>query len=163
MVGAPRDPQRSRGPASAGTDEAHGPARAVAPVLQVTLDGGGEEPFGRFAALKGVDAVVGPPFVDVPAGAAGEPARPGLGTAEERRDVPAPELGRERRVRSVTALFPAGFRSEAERRHAFGVLPATRRISRRMPLPLVRRMALLRRLPLLQRPALVQRLLAMHG
>ncbi|MEV6616289.1 alpha/beta fold hydrolase [Streptomyces sp. NPDC051051] len=51
------------------------------------------------------------------------------------------ELGREKRVRSVTALSPAGFWSEAERRYAFGVLLAMRRISQRMPLPLVERLA----------------------
>ncbi|MGW7383534.1 alpha/beta fold hydrolase [Streptomyces sp. NPDC054794] len=51
------------------------------------------------------------------------------------------ELGRHKRVRSVTALSPAGFWSEAERRYAFGVLIAMRRISRRMPLPLVERLA----------------------
>ncbi|MGX1268551.1 alpha/beta fold hydrolase [Streptomyces phaeoluteigriseus] len=51
------------------------------------------------------------------------------------------ELGREKRVRSVTALSPAGFWSEAERRYAFGVLLTMRRISRRMPLPLVERLS----------------------
>ncbi|OIJ66908.1 alpha/beta fold hydrolase [Streptomyces mangrovisoli] len=51
------------------------------------------------------------------------------------------ELGREKLVRSVTALSPAGFWSEAERRYAFGVLLAMRHISRRLPLPLVERMS----------------------
>ncbi|MFF9059325.1 alpha/beta fold hydrolase [Streptomyces sp. NPDC101213] len=51
------------------------------------------------------------------------------------------ELGRDKRVRSVTALSPAGFWSEAERRYAFGVLLTMRRIARRMPLPLVERLA----------------------
>ncbi|MDQ0579567.1 alpha/beta fold hydrolase [Streptomyces rishiriensis] len=51
------------------------------------------------------------------------------------------ELGREKLVRSVTALSPAGFWSRAERRYAFGVLLTMRHISRRMPLPLVERMA----------------------
>lgn len=51
------------------------------------------------------------------------------------------ELGRERLVRSVTALSPAGFWSEAERRYAFGVLLAMRHISRRLPLPLVEQLA----------------------
>ena len=47
------------------------------------------------------------------------------------------ELGRENLVRSVTALSPAGFWSEAERRYAFAVLLTMRGISQRMPLPLV--------------------------
>jgi pimeloyl-ACP methyl ester carboxylesterase len=51
------------------------------------------------------------------------------------------ELGRERLVRSVTALSPAGFWSQAERRYAFGVLLAMRRIAERMPLPVVERLA----------------------
>ncbi|MFF8195412.1 alpha/beta fold hydrolase [Streptomyces bobili] len=51
------------------------------------------------------------------------------------------ELGREKRVRSVTALSPAGFWSEAERRYAFGVLLTMRHLSRRMPLPLVERLS----------------------
>ncbi|MFD7876281.1 alpha/beta fold hydrolase [Streptomyces sp. NPDC059766] len=51
------------------------------------------------------------------------------------------DLGREKLVRSVTALSPAGFWSEAERRYAFGVLVTMRRIARRMPLPLVERLA----------------------
>lgn len=51
------------------------------------------------------------------------------------------ELGREKAVRSVTALSPAGFWSQAERRYAFGVLLTMRQIARRMPLPLVERLA----------------------
>jgi pimeloyl-ACP methyl ester carboxylesterase len=51
------------------------------------------------------------------------------------------ELGREKRVRSVTALSPAGFWSQAERRYAFGVLLAMRRTARSMPLPLVERLS----------------------
>ncbi|MFE9438962.1 alpha/beta fold hydrolase [Streptomyces sp. NPDC006602] len=51
------------------------------------------------------------------------------------------ELGRERLVRSVTALSPAGFWSQAERRYAFGVLLAMRRIAERMPLPVVEQLA----------------------
>ncbi|MBK3564965.1 MULTISPECIES: alpha/beta fold hydrolase [unclassified Streptomyces] len=51
------------------------------------------------------------------------------------------ELGREKVVRSVTALSPAGFWSEAERRYAFGVLLTMRQIARRMPLPMVERLS----------------------
>jgi pimeloyl-ACP methyl ester carboxylesterase len=51
------------------------------------------------------------------------------------------ELGRGRLARSVTALSPAGFWTEAERRYAFGVLLAMRHIARRLPLPLVRRLS----------------------
>ncbi|MFE0455031.1 alpha/beta fold hydrolase [Streptomyces sp. NPDC058914] len=51
------------------------------------------------------------------------------------------ELAREKRVRSVTALSPAGFWSEAERRYAFGVLLTMRQISQRLPLPLVERLS----------------------
>ncbi|MFI7502781.1 alpha/beta fold hydrolase [Streptomyces sp. NPDC049687] len=51
------------------------------------------------------------------------------------------ELGREKLVRSVTALSPAGFWSEAERRYAFSILLTMRHLSRRMPLPLVERLA----------------------
>ncbi|UXX92393.1 alpha/beta fold hydrolase [Streptomyces sp. AD2-2] len=51
------------------------------------------------------------------------------------------ELAREKLVRSVTALSPAGFWSQAERRYAFGVLLTMRQIARRMPLPLVERLA----------------------
>jgi pimeloyl-ACP methyl ester carboxylesterase len=51
------------------------------------------------------------------------------------------ELAREKRVRSVTALSPAGFWSPAERRYAFGVLLTMRHIARRLPLPLVERLS----------------------
>ncbi|MEU6575722.1 alpha/beta hydrolase [Streptomyces sp. NPDC046805] len=51
------------------------------------------------------------------------------------------ELGREKLARSVTALSPAGFWSQAERRYAFGILIAMRRIAQRLPLPLVERLA----------------------
>ncbi|MFI6033692.1 alpha/beta fold hydrolase [Streptomyces sp. NPDC051315] len=51
------------------------------------------------------------------------------------------ELGREKHVRSVTALSPAGFWSDAERRYAFSVLLTMRRISQRLPLPLVERLS----------------------
>jgi pimeloyl-ACP methyl ester carboxylesterase len=51
------------------------------------------------------------------------------------------ELGREKAVRSVTALSPAGFWSQAERRYAFGVLLTMRQIAQRMPLPLVEQLA----------------------
>ncbi|GAA0929405.1 alpha/beta fold hydrolase [Streptomyces thermoalcalitolerans] len=51
------------------------------------------------------------------------------------------ELGREKLVRSVTALSPAGFWTQAERRYAFVVLRTMRGIARRMPLPLVERLS----------------------
>ncbi|WP_046730039.1 alpha/beta fold hydrolase [Streptomyces humi] len=51
------------------------------------------------------------------------------------------ELGREKLVRSVTALSPAGFWSQAERRYAFSVLIAMRRIAERLPLPLVEKLS----------------------
>ncbi|MFF4836541.1 alpha/beta fold hydrolase [Streptomyces sp. NPDC001315] len=51
------------------------------------------------------------------------------------------DLAREKHVRSVTALSPAGFWSQAERRYAFGVLIAMRQISQRLPLPLVERLS----------------------
>ncbi|MGW9028557.1 alpha/beta fold hydrolase [Streptomyces sp. NPDC055722] len=51
------------------------------------------------------------------------------------------ELGREKRVRSVTALSPAGFWTEAERRYAFTVLTAMRQAARSMPPPLVERLS----------------------
>ncbi|WP_428956309.1 alpha/beta fold hydrolase [Streptomyces sp. cg35] len=51
------------------------------------------------------------------------------------------ELGREKLVRSVTALSPAGFWTEAERRYAFGTLLAMRQGARAMPLPLVERLS----------------------
>ncbi|MEU6477092.1 alpha/beta fold hydrolase [Streptomyces sp. NPDC047017] len=51
------------------------------------------------------------------------------------------ELGREKLARSVTALSPAGFWTESERRYAFGVLQAMRSTARRTPLPLVERLS----------------------
>ncbi|TLS44007.1 alpha/beta fold hydrolase [Streptomyces montanus] len=50
-------------------------------------------------------------------------------------------LGREKLVRSVTALAPAGFWSPVERRYAFGVLVAMRQAARSMPLPVVERLS----------------------
>ncbi|MFH9012284.1 alpha/beta fold hydrolase [Streptomyces sp. NPDC017943] len=51
------------------------------------------------------------------------------------------DLARASLVRSVTALSPAGFWNDAERRYAFAVLTAMRGIARRMPLPVVERLA----------------------
>ncbi|MEU3850953.1 alpha/beta fold hydrolase [Streptomyces sp. NPDC029554] len=51
------------------------------------------------------------------------------------------DLARARLVRSVTALSPAGFWNDAERRYAFTVLGAMRRIARRIPPPVVERLA----------------------
>ncbi|WP_128377055.1 alpha/beta fold hydrolase [Streptomyces cavernae] len=51
------------------------------------------------------------------------------------------ELGREKLVRSVTALSPAGFWSPVERRYAFGILLAMRHAAQRMPLSMVERLA----------------------
>ncbi|MFJ5265380.1 alpha/beta fold hydrolase [Streptomyces sp. NPDC088387] len=51
------------------------------------------------------------------------------------------QLGSEKLVRSVTALSPAGFWTEAERRYAFAVLLTMRHTARRMPLPMVERMS----------------------
>ncbi|MER5310556.1 alpha/beta fold hydrolase [Streptomyces sp. NPDC002773] len=51
------------------------------------------------------------------------------------------ELGREKRVRSVTALSPAGFWSEGERRYAFVTLRAMRGAARSMPVPLIERLS----------------------
>jgi pimeloyl-ACP methyl ester carboxylesterase len=51
------------------------------------------------------------------------------------------ELGRERLVRSVTALAPAGFWSAAERRYAFSLLLAMRAAALRLPTGLVERLA----------------------
>ncbi|MFJ4468667.1 alpha/beta fold hydrolase [Streptomyces sp. NPDC089424] len=50
-------------------------------------------------------------------------------------------LGRDGLARSVTALSPAGFWSQAERRYAFTVLMAMRQIARRMPPPVVQALA----------------------
>ncbi|MYS95136.1 MULTISPECIES: alpha/beta fold hydrolase [Streptomyces] len=51
------------------------------------------------------------------------------------------DLARAQLVRSVTALSPAGFWNEAERRYAFTVLMTMRQIAQRMPLPVVERLA----------------------
>ncbi|MGY0487967.1 alpha/beta fold hydrolase [Streptomyces sp. WG-D5] len=51
------------------------------------------------------------------------------------------DLARARRVRSVTALSPAGFWTEAERRYAFGTLLAMRAGARAMPLPMIERLS----------------------
>ncbi|WP_371774467.1 alpha/beta fold hydrolase [Streptomyces sp. NBC_01438] len=51
------------------------------------------------------------------------------------------ELGREKRVRSVTALSPAGFWTERERRYAFGTLRAMRLAAGSLPLPLIERLS----------------------
>ncbi|GEC05658.1 hydrolase [Streptomyces spinoverrucosus] len=51
------------------------------------------------------------------------------------------QLGRDKLVRSVTALSPAGFWSQAERRYAFAVLMTMRQLARRMPPPLVEALA----------------------
>ncbi|MEU6368843.1 alpha/beta fold hydrolase [Streptomyces sp. NPDC046931] len=79
---------------------------------------------------------------------------PALGALCEALDVDRPhvagnslggllalELGREKLVRSVTALAPAGFWTPAERRYAFTVLLAMRQAARAMPLPLVERLS----------------------
>ncbi|MGR6969016.1 alpha/beta fold hydrolase [Streptomyces cynarae] len=51
------------------------------------------------------------------------------------------ELGREKLVRSVTALAPAGFWTPVERRYAFTVLSAMRQAARNTPLPVVERLS----------------------
>ncbi|MFE1234918.1 alpha/beta fold hydrolase [Streptomyces sp. NPDC058745] len=51
------------------------------------------------------------------------------------------ELGREKLARSVTALSPAGFWSEGERRYAFGTLRAMRAAALSMPVPLIERLS----------------------
>ncbi|MGW7201101.1 alpha/beta fold hydrolase [Streptomyces chryseus] len=51
------------------------------------------------------------------------------------------KLGRERLVRSVTALSPAGFWTESERRYAFGTLRGMRYGARALPLPVIERLA----------------------
>ncbi|MFC8228442.1 alpha/beta fold hydrolase [Streptomyces sp. NPDC057287] len=51
------------------------------------------------------------------------------------------ELGREKLVRSVTALSPAGFWTPSERRYAFGVLRAMRAAARSMPMPLIEKLS----------------------
>ncbi|MEU8831861.1 alpha/beta fold hydrolase [Streptomyces sp900116325] len=47
------------------------------------------------------------------------------------------ELGREKLVRSVTALSPAGFWTQSERRYAFATLRAMRQGALAMPMPLI--------------------------
>ncbi|MEU6388228.1 alpha/beta fold hydrolase [Streptomyces sp. NPDC046939] len=51
------------------------------------------------------------------------------------------EMGREKLARSVTALSPAGFWTEAERRYAFATLLTMRQGARRLPVPLVERLS----------------------
>jgi pimeloyl-ACP methyl ester carboxylesterase len=51
------------------------------------------------------------------------------------------ELGRAKLVRSVTALAPAGFWTQGERRYAFGTLLAMRFGAQSMPLPLIERLS----------------------
>ncbi|MFD9906982.1 alpha/beta fold hydrolase [Streptomyces sp. NPDC059063] len=51
------------------------------------------------------------------------------------------ELGREKLVRSVTALSPAGFWSEAERRYAFAMLLAMRRGAVTLSVPMIERLS----------------------
>ncbi|MFJ8467936.1 alpha/beta fold hydrolase [Streptomyces swartbergensis] len=51
------------------------------------------------------------------------------------------DLARAQLVRSVTALSPAGFWNDVERRYAFTVLMTMRQIAQRMPLPVVERLA----------------------
>lgn len=51
------------------------------------------------------------------------------------------EMGRTNLVRSVTALSPAGFWTEAERRYAFAALLTMRAGARALPVPAVRRLS----------------------
>lgn len=51
------------------------------------------------------------------------------------------ELGREKLVRSVTALSPAGFWSQSERLYAFWMLRTMRFGARSMPLPMIERLS----------------------
>jgi pimeloyl-ACP methyl ester carboxylesterase len=51
------------------------------------------------------------------------------------------ELGREKLVRSVTALSPAGFWTESERLYAFGTLRAMRQGALALPMPLIERLS----------------------
>ncbi|MFJ8886648.1 alpha/beta fold hydrolase [Streptomyces sp. NPDC102402] len=51
------------------------------------------------------------------------------------------ELGRERLVRSVTALSPAGFWTRSERRYAFGMLRSMRGAALSMPMPVIERLS----------------------
>ncbi|MFE7615024.1 alpha/beta fold hydrolase [Streptomyces sp. NPDC057496] len=50
-------------------------------------------------------------------------------------------LGREKLVRSVTALSPAGFWAPGERRYAFTTLRTMRRAALSMPMPLIERLS----------------------
>ncbi|MFB8036417.1 alpha/beta fold hydrolase [Streptomyces sp. NPDC056004] len=50
-------------------------------------------------------------------------------------------LGREKLVRSVTALSLAGFWTEGERRYAFGTLRAMRQAALSLPVPLIERLS----------------------
>ncbi|WP_392668720.1 alpha/beta fold hydrolase [Streptomyces sp. LN785] len=51
------------------------------------------------------------------------------------------ELGREKLVRSVTALSPAGFWTRSERLYAFGTLRAMRQGALALPMPLIERLS----------------------
>ncbi|MEI5102408.1 alpha/beta fold hydrolase [Streptomyces sp. PmtG] len=51
------------------------------------------------------------------------------------------ELGREKLVRSVTALSPAGFWSQPERRYAFATLRGMRGAAAALPVPLIERLS----------------------
>ncbi|MEK9518152.1 alpha/beta fold hydrolase [Streptomyces sp. adm13(2018)] len=51
------------------------------------------------------------------------------------------QLAREKLVRSVTALSPAGFWSEGERRYAFATLRAMRGAARSLPVPVIDRLS----------------------
>ncbi|MFJ7989838.1 alpha/beta fold hydrolase [Streptomyces sp. NPDC096351] len=51
------------------------------------------------------------------------------------------QLGREKLVRSVTALSPAGFWSEGERRYAFATLRAMRGAALSLPVPVIDRLS----------------------
>ncbi|MGW5526612.1 alpha/beta fold hydrolase [Streptomyces xanthochromogenes] len=51
------------------------------------------------------------------------------------------ELGREKLVRSVTALSPAGFWTPSERQYAFAMLRTMRRAAAALPLPVIERMS----------------------
>ncbi|MFG3281160.1 alpha/beta fold hydrolase [Streptomyces sp. NPDC048111] len=51
------------------------------------------------------------------------------------------EMGREKLVRSVTALSPAGFWTPGERQYAFTVLRTMRRVAKALPLPAIERMS----------------------
>ncbi|WP_405878158.1 alpha/beta fold hydrolase [Streptomyces sp. NBC_01136] len=106
-------------------------------VIAVDLPGFGESPALPEGLTHGLGAVV-----------------PVLGALCEALEIERPhvagnslggllalELGREKLVRSVTALSPAGFWTPVERRYAFGVLMAMRQGARRLPLPVVERLS----------------------